>query len=98
MASFQVTPPDQFDFKKPANFEKWFVRFEQFKTASGPSEKSQEQQVNTLVIVWGKKQMMFQNRLDYQMSSKNFIQRSQENMSTISMFEGTQYLNVQDLI
>ena len=25
MASFQVTPPDQFDFKKPADFEKWFI-------------------------------------------------------------------------
>ena len=33
MASFQVTPPDQFDFNKPADFEKWFVRFERFKTA-----------------------------------------------------------------
>ena len=42
--------------------------------------------------------MTFKNRLDYQMSSKKFIQQSQENMSTISMFEETQYLNVQDLI
>ena len=54
MASFQVTPPDQFDFKKPADFEKWFVRFERFKTASGLSEKSQEQQVNALVYCMGK--------------------------------------------
>ena len=54
MASFQVTPPDQFDFKKPADFEKWFVSFERFKTASGLSEKSQEQQVNALVYCMGK--------------------------------------------
>ena len=54
MASFQVTPPDQFDFKKTADFEKWFVRFERFKTASGLSEKSQEQQVNALVYWMGK--------------------------------------------
>ena len=54
MASFQVTPPDQFDFKKPADFKKWFVRFERFKTASGLSEKSQEQQVNVLVYCMGK--------------------------------------------
>ena len=54
MASFQVTPPDQFDFKKPADFEKRFVRFERFKTASGLSKKSQEQQVNALVYSMGK--------------------------------------------
>ena len=54
MASFHVTPPDQFDFKKPADFEKWFVRFERFKTASGLSEKSQEHQVNALVYCMGK--------------------------------------------
>ena len=54
MASFQVTPPDQFEFKKTADFEKWFVRFERFKTASGLSEKSQEQQVNALVNCMGK--------------------------------------------
>ena len=48
---FQVTPPDQFDFKKPADFEKWFERF---KTASGLSEISQEQQVNALVYCMGK--------------------------------------------
>ena len=54
MASFQVTPPDQFDFKKPTDFEKWFVRFERFKTASSLSEKSQEQQVNALVYCMGK--------------------------------------------
>ena len=54
MACFQVTPTDQFDFKKPADFEKWFVRFERFKTASGLSEKTQEQQVNALVYCMGK--------------------------------------------
>lgn len=54
MASFQVTPPEQFDFKKPAEFEKWFVRFERFKTASGLAEKSEEQQVNALVYCMGK--------------------------------------------
>ena len=80
MASFQVTPPDQFDFKKPADFEKWFVRFERFKTASGLSEKSQEQQVNALVYYMGKEADDVLNRLDYQMSSKKFIQWSQENM------------------
>ena len=80
MASFQVTPPDQFDFKKPADFEKWFVRFERFKTASGLSEKSQEQQVNALVYCMGKEADDVLKSLDYQMSSKKFIQRSQENM------------------
>ena len=54
MASFQVTPPDLFDFKKPADLEKWFVRFEWFKTTIGLSEKSQEQQVNALVYCMGK--------------------------------------------
>ena len=81
MASFQVTPPDQFDFKKPADFEKWFVRFERFKTASGLSEKSQEQQVNALVYCMGKEaDDVLKSFGIYQMKSKKFIQRSQENM------------------
>lgn len=54
MASFQVTPPEQFDFKKPADFEKWLTRFDRFKTASGLSGKSEEQQVNALVYCMGK--------------------------------------------
>ena len=59
MARFQVTPPEQFDFKKPADLEKWFVRFDRFKTASGLSENLKNSKLTHWFIVWGKKQMMF---------------------------------------
>ena len=55
MASFQVTLPDQFDFKKPADFEKWFVRFERFKTASGLSEKSQRTASKGIGLLYGER-------------------------------------------
>ncbi|MCG7865814.1 MAG: reverse transcriptase family protein [Candidatus Thiodiazotropha taylori] len=54
MAYFQVQPPDQFNFKQPSEFEKWLIRFERFKTASGLSQKPEDQQVNTLIYCMGK--------------------------------------------
>ena len=98
MARFQVTPPEQFDFEKPADLEKWFVRFDRFKPASGLSEKSQEQQVNALVYCMGKEADDVLKSFGLSDKQQKFIQQSQENMSTISMLEEIQYLNVQDLI
>ena len=54
MATFQVTPPENFNFKNPEEFDKWLTRFERFKIASGLNEKSEEQQVNTLLYCMGR--------------------------------------------
>ena len=54
MATFQVTPPENFNFKNPEEFDKWITRFERFKIASGLNEKSEEQQVNTLLYCMGR--------------------------------------------
>ena len=48
MANFQVTPPDNFNFQKPEEFDHWITRFERFKIASGLSDKDESQQVNTV--------------------------------------------------
>ena len=54
MANFQVTPPDNFNFQKPEEFDHWITRFERFKIASGLSDKDESQQVNTLIYCMGK--------------------------------------------
>ena len=53
MASYQVPPPKPFNFTKPEEWPNWIRRFERFRQASGLSEKSQANQVNTLVYTMG---------------------------------------------
>ena len=54
MATFQVTPPESFNFKNPEVFDRWLSRFERFRIASGLNDKSGEQQVNTLIYCMGR--------------------------------------------
>ena len=53
MASFQISPPEKFDFSRPEEWPKCFRRFERFRVASNLTEKSEENQVNTLVYSMG---------------------------------------------
>ena len=53
MATFQVNPPDSFDFTTPEEWPKWLRRFERFRVASGLSAKEEEAQVNTLIYCMG---------------------------------------------
>ena len=53
MASFQISPPEKFDFYRPEEWPKWFRLFERFRVASNLTEKSEENQVNTLVYSMG---------------------------------------------
>ena len=51
--SYQVAPPEKFDFKNPEEWPKWSRRFERFRSASGLKEKDDETQVHTLVYCMG---------------------------------------------
>ena len=53
MASFQILPPEKFDFTHPEQWPRWYRRFERFRQASGLSSKSEENQVNTLIYSMG---------------------------------------------
>ena len=53
MASYQMPPPKSFNFSKPEEWPKWFRRFQRFRQASGLTDKSEENQVNTLVYTMG---------------------------------------------
>ena len=52
-ATFQVAPPESFDFARPEQWEKWIRRFERFRIASGLSAQDDEAQVNTLIYAMG---------------------------------------------
>ena len=52
-ATYQVAPPEPFNFSCPKDWTKWIRRFERFRVASGLDEKSQEAQVNTLIYTMG---------------------------------------------
>ena len=53
MASFQVTPPEQFNFSKPEEWTKWIRRFERFRETSGLSDKPEPNQVSALLYCMG---------------------------------------------
>ena len=53
MASFQIAPPEQFNFSQSDEWPKWCRRFECFRDASRLLQKSQVHQVNTLVYCMG---------------------------------------------
>lgn len=53
MASYQIAPPQRFNFSQPEEWPKWIRRFERFRQASGLNTKGQESQVNTLVYAMG---------------------------------------------
>ena len=55
MASYQIPVLEKFNFSRPEEWTKWIRRFERFRQASGLSEKSEENQVNTLVYSMGDK-------------------------------------------
>ena len=53
VATYQVSPPEQFNFNHPEEWPKWVRRFERFCIASGLVEKPEEAQVNTLIYTMG---------------------------------------------
>ena len=52
-ATYQVQPPEGFNFSRPEEWQKWIRRFERFRIVSGLSEKTGETQVNALVYAMG---------------------------------------------
>ena len=53
MATFNVQPPDKFDFNKPEEWPKWSRRFERFRTVSGLSSQDENEQIDTLIYCMG---------------------------------------------
>ena len=51
--TYQVQPPEAFNFSRPEEWTKWSRRFEHFRNASGLGDKSEEAQVNTLIYSMG---------------------------------------------
>ena len=53
MTSYQITAPEPFNFTHTEEWPRWIRRFERFRQASGLVEKSEENQVNTLIYSMG---------------------------------------------
>ena len=53
MATFQVTPPENFSFTHPEEWPKWIRRFERFRQVSGLDAKEEETQVSNLIYSMG---------------------------------------------
>ena len=52
-ATFNIQPPEPYDFSKPNDWTKWIRRFERFRQASNLSASSEVNQVNTLIYCMG---------------------------------------------
>ena len=55
VATYQVVPPEAFNFSHSTEWTKWIRRFERFRAASELEEKGEEVQVNTLIYTLGEK-------------------------------------------
>ena len=53
MASYQIVPPETFNFARPEEWPKWIRRFERFRQASDLSSDPEESQVNSLIYSMG---------------------------------------------
>ena len=53
MATYQIPPPEKFNFSCPEEWHKWIRRFERFRQASGLTEKGEESQVCSLIYTMG---------------------------------------------
>ena len=48
-----INPPELYDFSKPDQWEKWFRRFNRYRSASGLNVKPDEVQIGTLIYCMG---------------------------------------------
>ena len=53
MATFQISPPEQFNFEQPEKWPKWIRHLECFRDASGLSKKEDAYQISTLIYCMG---------------------------------------------
>ena len=53
MVSFQIAPPEQFNFEQPEEWPRRIRRFKCFSDASGLSKKDDAHQINTLIYCMG---------------------------------------------
>ena len=53
MATYQLQPPERFNFSQPDEWPSWIRRFERFRQASGLVGKEEEKQVNALIYAMG---------------------------------------------
>ena len=53
MASYQIAPPETFNFARPEEWPKWIRRFERYRQVSDLCSKPEESQVNTLIYSMG---------------------------------------------
>ena len=86
MATFQVSPPEAFDFSKPDSWPKWIRRFEQFCQVSGLQGK-----VNTLIYMMGDKANDF-------LSSFRLSDEDQKKYSTVKEKFDSYFVKRQNVI
>ncbi|KXJ30128.1 Retrovirus-related Pol polyprotein from transposon opus [Exaiptasia diaphana] len=55
MASWQISPPEKFEFGKPELWPKWRKRFDRFRVASGLDKKDGPSQINALIYSMGER-------------------------------------------
>jgi len=52
MASYQIPPPEKFNFK-PEEWSRWIKRFKRIRKATGLDQKDGQSQANTLIYLMG---------------------------------------------
>ena len=80
MAAIKLEPPEPFDFKKPELWTRWIKQFDQYRIASGLSDKDLSRQVCVLLYTMGSnaKDVLMSigvtndNRKDYQKVADKF--------------------------
>ena len=55
MATYQITPPEHFNFGAPEGWTGWIKQFERFRNAGGLKKNPESEQVDSLVFIMGPK-------------------------------------------
>ena len=76
LSSFQISPPERFDFAKQEKWPHWIRRFERFRIASQLDQNTGESQVNTLIYCMG-------DEADDILSSFNLINDQGKDYNTV---------------
>ncbi|WAR22839.1 hypothetical protein MAR_036508 [Mya arenaria] len=95
MAIFNVPPPDNFNFKRPEKFDKWFQRFKIFSVASGLNAKKDNVKINTFLYCMGKEAEDILKSVGITEENAKVYKELVKAFKTISLFEETHSLKKQ---
>ena len=98
MATLNLQPPGPLCFHKAEDWPKWICQFEQYRLASGLSEKAEEHQVSTLLYCLGENAEDVLDTTRISVENKKKYDRVVEEFANYFKVRKMLYMNARTLI